>query len=145
MKKIRSRVSVIVLHDGKILGFHAEDPLSHQKYFFLPGGKIEESETPEEAAIRETQEETGYSIKIISEKPQFERYDFIWNGDTNDCQAWFFAGQLEPRRQPLHQVKDADYHRGVDWIPIEKINEVFNYHETILRAVQALVQLIQSS
>jgi 8-oxo-dGTP diphosphatase len=31
----------------------------------FPGGGIEEGETPEEAAIREAKEETGYEVKII--------------------------------------------------------------------------------
>lgn len=30
----------------------------------FPGGKIEEGETPEEAALREGEEETGYKLKI---------------------------------------------------------------------------------
>ena len=30
----------------------------------LPGGRIEKGETEEQAAIRETEEETGYSIEI---------------------------------------------------------------------------------
>ncbi len=50
MKIIRRRVSVVVVHQGQVLGFHAEDPHNHRRYFFLPGGVIEEGETPSEAA-----------------------------------------------------------------------------------------------
>lgn len=38
-----------------------------------PGGHMEEDETPEEAAIRETYEETGIRIKLIGER--FPRED----------------------------------------------------------------------
>ena len=37
-----------------------------------PGGKIDNTETPDEAAIRECFEETGVKINIIGEKPPFE-------------------------------------------------------------------------
>ncbi|WP_276310886.1 NUDIX hydrolase [Paenibacillus paeoniae] len=34
--------------------------------FFPPGGHLEPNETPDEAAVREVQEETGYSIRLLS-------------------------------------------------------------------------------
>lgn len=45
MKIDRDRVSVVVVHENRILGFHAEDPHNKMKYFFLPGGKVESGET----------------------------------------------------------------------------------------------------
>ncbi|MGE4133856.1 MAG: NUDIX domain-containing protein [Bdellovibrionales bacterium] len=65
IKPRRNRVSVVVLDENKVLGFHAEDPTNKRKYFFLPGGQIERGETPQAAAIREAIEETGYEIEII--------------------------------------------------------------------------------
>ncbi|MEK6220788.1 MAG: NUDIX hydrolase, partial [Chloroflexota bacterium] len=50
----------------------------------LPGGRIDPGETPQEAAVRESQEETGYLIKIERQigfytRPQFQdtRYLFL--------------------------------------------------------------------
>ncbi|MFF2484499.1 NUDIX domain-containing protein [Paenibacillus sp. NPDC058071] len=34
--------------------------------FFPPGGHLESNETPDEAAVREVLEETGYSIRLLS-------------------------------------------------------------------------------
>lgn len=53
-----------ILNEEKILF------LEHKKYgvWLQPGGHIEEGETPDEAAIRETREETGLEIEIIDEK-----------------------------------------------------------------------------
>jgi 8-oxo-dGTP pyrophosphatase MutT (NUDIX family) len=51
----------IVLREGKILLLHAK------KYdlYMLPGGRIENNETPEVACIRELEEETGLLGKIV--------------------------------------------------------------------------------
>ena len=59
-KTYRERSSVIVVHKNKILGFNAVDPTSGAKYFFIPGGKIERSESALQTSVRETLEETGY-------------------------------------------------------------------------------------
>jgi 8-oxo-dGTP pyrophosphatase MutT (NUDIX family) len=37
----------------------------------IPGGGIETGETPEEAAIRETREESGYEVKIIRKVAEY--------------------------------------------------------------------------
>lgn len=136
MKKIRHRVSVVVIRDQKILGFHAEDPNNHRKYFFIPGGKIEDSETAAQAAIRETLEETGYHIQVSIHPSIERRYDFEWDGVINDCRTIFLAGTLLTTQQ--ENVDDADYHRGVEWVPVADIEEIFAYHSDILEPIQEL-------
>ena len=137
MKKQRRRVSVIVVNQGKILGFHAEDPTTKQQYFFLPGGGIEEGETPIETGIRETLEETGYSVEIEKNSGIYERYDFQWDGQNYDCETWFYVGKLTSPEATL--VRDAGYHRGVEWLPLSEVEQAFSYHPKILSAVKALV------
>ena len=58
MKPHHNRVSIVVIHKNKTLGFHAEDPHNKKKYFFLLGGLIEAGETEQDAARREWLEET---------------------------------------------------------------------------------------
>ena len=41
----------------------------------VPGGGIEKGETPEEAGIREVEEETGYKIKIIRKVAEYTHKD----------------------------------------------------------------------
>ena len=138
---IRHRVSLVAIGELGLLAFRAVDPHSKQEYVFLPGGAIEAGEEPEQTAIRETLEETGYTVtisKTISEPRSIrKRYLFEWNGKTNDCDTIFFKGQLAPT--PPQEVNDADYHRGVVWIPLAEVETSFSYHAAILDAIKRLL------
>ena len=57
------RAQVVVLRDGEIL--LARHEAADRTYWVLPGGRIEPGETPEEAAIRELDEEAGLRVRIL--------------------------------------------------------------------------------
>lgn len=142
-KIYRSRASVVVLHKNKILGFHAVDPYNQKKYFFIPGGKVETGETPEQAAVRETFEETGYKIRLVPELQLRRRYDFEWNGQLNACDTIFFVGVLDEKWHEPLPVQDADYNLGCEWIPLSRSREVFSFHPDILWGVNWGIKKLQ--
>ncbi len=133
----RVRTSAIVLQGEKILTFRAIDPVSGKEYFFLPGGKIESSETAPEAAVRETFEETGYKIIIEESSCIDKEYIFNWAGEDFDCLTLFYRGYLKNSMRAL--VNDADYNKGVEWISLSEVRNIFSYSEAVLEAVQALI------
>lgn len=138
MSTIRKRVSVVVVSENKILGFWARDPQSSERYFFLPGGAIEPGENLQQAAIREVQEETGYQVRLCEDVPPiFSQYEFLWNGKINQCETTYFRAELISDENNFQG--DADYHLGVDWVEISKINEIFNYHQDILNVVKTMI------
>jgi 8-oxo-dGTP pyrophosphatase MutT (NUDIX family) len=63
--KIDFTVAIFVVHQGKVLVIH------HRKLDrWLPlGGHIELDEDPEQAALRETREESGLEVELIGERP----------------------------------------------------------------------------
>ena len=64
-EKIDFTVAIFVVRDGKVLVIH------HKKLDrWLPlGGHIELDEDPEQAALRETKEESGLDVELIGERP----------------------------------------------------------------------------
>ncbi len=75
----KKRAVTILLHndDGDILAVSRKNDIND---FGLPGGKVDEGETDEQAIIRETKEETGLDISNI--RPFFVREDGEYMGTT---------------------------------------------------------------
>lgn len=65
-------VRAIVFRDGMLLVIKRDK--FGKKYLVLPGGGVEEGETPEEAVVRETKEETSIDIEIIRKVFSQKRY-----------------------------------------------------------------------
>lgn len=68
MSEVATRIAIAVVeHDGRFLvGTRpAGKPLAG--YAEFPGGRVEQGETPRDAAVRECREETGLSIEVVSE------------------------------------------------------------------------------
>lgn len=79
---------VVVTEDEKIVMVKQYRHAIAKTTIELPGGVIDANETPEAAAIREVQEETGYLVKDI----QF-LYKTAPNPATNNNEAFFFLAR----------------------------------------------------
>ena len=57
-------VGAAVVHDGRLLAARRTLPPETAGGWELPGGKIEPGETPEQAVVREVQEELGCTVRV---------------------------------------------------------------------------------
>jgi 8-oxo-dGTP pyrophosphatase MutT (NUDIX family) len=88
-------VAIFVVHRGRILLVH------HRKLGkWLPlGGHIELGEDPEQAALRETREESGLEVELLGERPPTD-------GDGT-------RALVAPRFVDVHRISDTHEHVGL--------------------------------
>jgi 8-oxo-dGTP pyrophosphatase MutT (NUDIX family) len=94
-EKIDFTVAIFVVHEGEILLIH------HRKLnAWLPlGGHIELDEDPEQAALRETKEESGLDVTLLGERPP----------TTSPGTRALIA----PRFLDIHRITDTHEHIGM--------------------------------
>lgn len=61
-KQDRVRAAGIVLHNDSLLIMYRRR--DEREYYTFPGGMVEEGESPEEAVVREVQEETTITVEV---------------------------------------------------------------------------------
>lgn len=85
-------------------------------WYELPGGKIEENETAEDAAIREIKEELCVDIKIMK---KLGEKDFIENGYAMSY-AWFQACLMDGQQPVIGEPEKFD---DLKYIELSKLKE----------------------
>ena len=117
--KIGIRPATVVIDNGKILLVHSV--YSDKSFYLFPGGGIEEEETIEEGAIRETFEETGVKVKI---KKFLHLNEYIYRDDWNkrSITPIFLAEPTENQEKP--QTNDGGKIKAVEWVDIDKLKEI---------------------
>ena len=86
-KPIRKAVRCYLIKDNKIVVTKYKEGNKKEGYYEIPGGKIEEGDTPEQTAIREMREETGLEIENLKYKGNIitEYPNRIFNFDVFIC------------------------------------------------------------
>jgi ADP-ribose pyrophosphatase len=96
---------VVVTEDEQLVMVTQYRHAIQQTLVELPGGVIDAGETPEQAAIRETAEETGYLVDSVE-----LLYTVAPNPATNNNTAWLFlARDARPlAKQKFDEAEDMD-------------------------------------
>lgn len=100
----------VVIHENMCLVI-----ITDRGYEF-PKGKIDEGEEPQEAAIRETKEETGVICKIKDST----KISVI--NRKRKKMAFFEAEYISGKAGPSHEAENGIY--DARWVPIRKVKKV---------------------
>lgn len=121
--EIIKAAGVMIKAGDRILLLKRRDTPEYDGLWALPGGKIEEGETPAQAAKRETAEETGFI-----DLDQLQQIDFTQNGNVEFTTFLASAEQFNP-------VLNEE-HNGSMWVRIDKIPD--NTHPGVIKTLELL-------
>lgn len=104
-------------------------------YYFLPGGHIENNESPEQALIREIKEELNIDIPL-SELKFISEFENSWinkNGDNHEVN-YVYLNQPDNKFDTISQEDHIDF----EWIPKTRLNEIDLRPEQIKEIIKNL-------
>lgn len=121
--------SCFVIEDGEIL------LLNHSKLgkWLPPGGHIEEDETPDEAALRETLEETGWKVDILEDYVPDTEYESVsedlptpFNVNIHPISDSHLHCDFQFVARPVERVEAShdDEHNGFEWFTPEEVKDL---------------------
>ncbi|MBR6136296.1 MAG: (deoxy)nucleoside triphosphate pyrophosphohydrolase [Clostridia bacterium] len=111
--------AAVIIRDGKI--FATERGYGDYKdWWEFPGGKIEESESPRDAVLREIEEELGVSIEVGDRiyVIEYDYPDFHLHMEAFACTL--SGGEIELREHENALWLDRDSIDSVRWLPADE-------------------------
>ncbi len=119
--RTRGASRAVIVRDGMILLIHE----ACSDLWIVPGGGIEEGETPEKCCVREAEEETGNLVLPLREftvlSEYYEEYCYITH--------YFICEVTGLGRMHL---TEAEVRRGAEpkWIPFPEAMDIFSRHQS---------------
>ena len=123
---------VVILRDNKILFIHRIK--NDREYFVLPGGSIEDGETPEAAAIREVKEETNFDVELDH---------LLWKiqepmkGDEKTGYYFLvknFRGELTLGEPEIERRNEKNVYL-FEWLTVDEIKKYLIYPEELKQKI----------
>lgn len=121
--KTRRSARALVLADDKLLLLHARKI----DVYMSPGGGIEPGETPEQAALRELLEETGYKGEIIRKTLVIKEYFSEENWETH-----YFLVKADLNKKSDRKLTEEEINQDITehWLSVSEALTLFDSHES---------------
>lgn len=104
--------TVYIEYKGQILLLHRQNNKSEGNKWGIPGGKVEKNESPLQAVIRETKEETG--IDISNQAIETLKTVYVEYNEKNHFVYHAFRTELQG--DPGAVRINFDEHKGFTWV-----------------------------
>ena len=94
---------------------------------------MEEGEKPADAAVREVFEETGFEVKLKSNKPIAEsRYEISRDGEKVQKTVWFYEMEVIEsfKNEPDYEIEEialVDFDSALDLLTHEEDKKILKY------------------
>lgn len=105
-QKVEVVAGCVIRRDGKFLLVQEKKPDVYGKWN-IPAGRVDEGETLEQGAIRETKEESGFDVEIISKLGVWQ--DTASSSVRHAYYAKIIGGELVVQPEEILDAKWADY------------------------------------
>lgn len=123
-----TRAAGIVIKDSSILLM--ERKRDDQHYYVFPGGGVEEGETPEQAAVRELEEETLIAVEL---NKLLYKITYFEQRPERNAQLFYLcsyvSGEPALHADSIEQLK-MNAGNGVyipQWVPLDRIRSLMLY------------------
>lgn len=125
-------ISVYIVYKDKVL------LVNHPRYnMWIPmGGHVELDEDPEQALLREIEEETGLDVDILADKPKFSHTKFLYAPrymdvhDANPPHKHIALVYFARAKTDKHVMSTE--HTDMKWLSLEDLNKPeFNLSESV--------------
>lgn len=113
---MKKRAAVFVVKEGHILLMFRRK--KGREYYAIPGGTLEENETPYDAAVRELKEETTLTADI--------EFCFTEKDGVSECSYYIaktWDGTPVLSGEELERNSEQN-HYALEWIPLDKLHEI---------------------
>lgn len=116
-------VGTALVRAGRVLAAQRAEPEALRGHWEFPGGKVDPGEAPEQAVVRECQEELGVTVRPLRRLGSEVAFP-PGDGHTRPAVLWLWHAELvlgEPR--PLEHLSlrwlAAEELRPLDWLPAD--------------------------